>query len=92
MQKSFRLKENDQITPCPKCGNNTHFVLHAERCAEDLCETFVVCQCGYEPTDGSGERYENIWGDMDQHAASVALVCWNEALASKSSTAGSLGS
>lgn len=69
-----------KVNPCPKCGNTTRFTLHAERCAEDLCETFVVCVCGHEPTE-TGERYENVWGDMTREAAAVALDCWNDAIA-----------
>lgn len=81
MKRTLALKPNDKIRPCPKCGNNTRFTLHAERCAEDLCETFVVCKCGYEPTYGIGGRYENVWGEMDNDAAMVALDCWNMAIA-----------
>lgn len=83
VKRNLELKQNDKITKCPECGNNTHFVLHAERCAEDLCETFVVCVCGYDPTGDSGDRYENVWGEMDKEAATVAFDCWNEAIASK---------
>ena len=81
MERKFNLKENTKVTPCPKCGNNTHFTLRADRCAEDLCETFVSCKCGYEATGSGGDRYENVWGEMDNSAALVALDCWNEALA-----------
>ena len=81
MKRNLTLKPNDKITPCPKCGNNTSFTLRAERCAEDCCETFVVCKCGHEPTGESGDRYENVWGECDNAAAQVALSWWNEALA-----------
>lgn len=80
-KRAIQLKPNDRITPCPKCSNNTHFTLRAESCAEDLCETFVVCQCGHEPTGPLGDRYENVWGEMDNDAVMVALDCWNEAIA-----------
>jgi len=80
-ERQIQLKPNTQVTLCPMCGNNTHFTLKAEQCAEDLCETFVVCKCGHEPTSETGDRYENVWGDMDNGAASVALECWNDALA-----------
>ena len=81
MQRKLELKQNTQVTPCPKCGNNTHFTLRAVQFAEDCCETFVVCKCGHEPTGESGNRYENVWGEMDNAAAHVALSCWNDALA-----------
>lgn len=81
MQRKLKLNPNTQVTPCPKCRNNTQFTLRAERCAEDLCETYVVCKCGHEPTGESGDRYENVWGEFDNAAAQVALSCWNDALA-----------
>lgn len=80
MKRNLVLLKNTRVTPC-KCGNNTHFTLHAERCDEDLCETWVVCKCGYDPTTKHpGLRYENIWGAMDNDAATVALDCWNTAI------------
>jgi predicted RNA-binding Zn-ribbon protein involved in translation (DUF1610 family) len=79
MERQIQLKENTKVTPCPKCGNNTRFTLRAERCAEDLCETYVVCKCGHEAT--GGDRYENVWGETDNNAALVALDCWNDAIA-----------
>jgi hypothetical protein len=81
MNRTLVLKPNNKVTPCPKCGNNTHFTLHAVQFAEDCCETFVVCKCGHEPTGESGDRYENVWGEMDNGAAMIALDCWNAALA-----------
>ena len=81
MQRKLTLNPNTQVAPCPKCGNNTQFTLRAERCDEDLCETYVVCKCGHEPAGESGKRYENAWGEMDNGAAMIALDCWNAALA-----------
>lgn len=46
------------------------------------CETFVVCACGFDPTAAyTSHRYENIWGEIDKEAATVALACWNESIA-----------
>ena len=81
MQRKLELKQNTQVTPCPKCGNNTRFTLRAERCADDCCETYVVCACGHEPAGEGGHRYENVWGETDNDAARVALSCWNDAIA-----------
>lgn len=81
--RRIRLKPNKRIKPCPKCGNNTRFTLNAEQCAVDCCEIFVVCQCGYEPTNEIGDRYEDVWGYMDTNAAMVALDCWNYTLATE---------
>lgn len=81
-RRKIQLKANDKVTPCPKCGNNTKFEVVAERCAEDCCDTWVVCVCGYDPTaEGLGDRYENVWGEVDDTAATVALDCWNDAIA-----------
>ena len=82
MKRKIELSQNDKISRCPECGNNTNFTLHAERCAEDSCETFVVCACGFDPTAAyTSHRYENIWGEIDKEAATVALACWNESIA-----------
>lgn len=78
--RRLQLAANDRVRPCPRCENNTAFLLRSERCAEDLCETFVVCSCGFEPTGPMGDRYENVWGEIDNSAALVALDCWNEAI------------
>lgn len=78
MQKKFTLNENTQIEKCPKCGNNTEFVAHAEYCAEDCCEVWVVCKCGYEPTDQLGHRMEDVWGSLDKDTIHDALHVWND--------------
>lgn len=83
--RRIRLSENNTVTRCPKCGQNRVFTLHAVQFSEDCCETFVVCVCGFEATSGSkGDRYENVWGELDEPAARVALSCWNDALAAQS--------
>lgn len=87
-RRSLQLKPNDRISRCPACGNNTQFTLRAERCAEDLCETYVVCECGFEPTGATGDRYENVWGEIDNPAALVALDCWNSAIARRAAQRG----
>lgn len=84
VSRKIQLKSNNRVTPCPKCGNNTMFTVRAERCAEDCCDTWVVCVCGYDPTgEIPGSRYENVWGEVDESAALVAFDCWNDAITSR---------
>ena len=75
------LNKNDQITQCPKCGNNTEFVTHSQQCAEDACEVWVVCKCGYDPTFNNGMfRFEDVWGGTNERKCRIALDCWNDAI------------
>lgn len=81
MKRKMTLNENNIVTPCPKCGNNTSFILINERCAEDLYYIFVECICGFDPTsEDTGWRYEKVIGEGDEDAARVALGCWNDAI------------
>ncbi|MYM92638.1 hypothetical protein [Duganella vulcania] len=74
------LKPNDKIRPCPKCGQNTEFTIHSAQVAEDLCEVWAECKCGHEPD--SGDRFEDVFGGVDDGNVQVALSCWNDAFAS----------
>lgn len=77
--KPFSLKENTQIEKCPKCGNNTEFTAKSEYCAEDCCEVWVVCKCGYDPTAYKiGHKMEDVWGSLDKGNIYAALDIWNE--------------
>ncbi len=80
-KRRFKMNENSIVTPCQKCGNNTEFTGVAEQVCEDGCEVFVVCKCGYEPTQGTGHTYEDVWGGVDDDTLRVALSCWNSAIA-----------
>lgn len=48
--RKVKYKPNEFITPCPKCGNNTEFTVYSDYCAEDCCEIWAVCKCGFDPT------------------------------------------
>lgn len=63
------------VEPCPKCGNTTTFVARAEQVAEDCCDVWVTCVCGYDPTDGTGDRLEDVWGSLDKGTIFAALEC-----------------
>lgn len=81
-QKKFTLNANNQVEKCPKCGNNTEFVAHSNQFAEDCCEVWVVCSCGYEPTAELGHRLEDVWGSLDEDTIRMALQCWNDEIES----------
>ena len=84
MPKTFIAEANDEITPCPKCGNNTEFIAHSTQVAVDSCEVWVVCKCGYDPTEFNGlYQYEDVGGGTDDGNCRVALDCWNDAIAAK---------
>lgn len=79
MKRSIKYKPNDVITPCPKCGNNTVFTVHSEQCAEDYCEIWAVCKCGYCPAENGGDRIEDVWGGCDDaNCYDAVLYTWND--------------
>lgn len=82
MSKMVRLKKNESISKCPKCGNNTRFDAHSVRGGEDFCEIFVVCACGYDPTcETWGHRVESVMGELSRFNIEQALFYgWNAAL------------
>lgn len=78
-KRAFRHKTGDGIEPCPKCANRIAFVGLSQQVAEDLCEVWVTCKCGYAP--GPEHRMEDVWGSLDPETLSCALQnCWNAAL------------
>lgn len=79
-QKKFNLNQNTSIEPCPKCGNNTSFVAHSQQVAEDCCDIWIVCKCGFDPTlENSNYRMEDVWGSLGKEEILCALDCtWNE--------------
>ena len=87
--RRFELRKNATVDACPKCGNNTEFTGHSERCAEDCCEVWVVCKCGFDPTaERPDQRLEDTWGGLDNARLHVALHCWNESLRSNAQLSG----
>lgn len=74
------LKPNNYVTKCPECGNNTEFNAHSSQVAEDLCNVWVECPCGYDPTFDTNLRYEDVWGGIDEGTVRMALECWNDAI------------
>ena len=79
--RKFNLMPNTSVTNCPKCGNNTKFSAHSDQIAEDGCEVWVVCNCGYDPTaDKSIWRPESVMGGLDYGNILGALDCWADAI------------
>lgn len=70
------------ITPCPKCGNRFQFKARTERCAEDCCEVWIECACGYDPTSlKPGHKVEDIYGSLDEGTILLAAQAWSEEIA-----------
>lgn len=77
--RKVTFKPNNEIEKCPKCGNNTEFVVKSNQVCEDGCEIWAVCKCGYDPTEHSyGCRIEDVWGTIDKYSINSAIsVTWN---------------
>lgn len=75
------------IVPCPKCSNNTHFTIHSEQVAEDICDIWAACTCGFAPIIGTtGNAIESIWGTIEERDMLEAVVyTWNDLLKQKPS-------
>lgn len=80
--RKFKLAKGGQVTACPRCGNDIEFIARSEQVAEDCCDTWVECTCGYDPTHGKvGHRYEDVWGGCDTENITMALSVWNDEMA-----------
>ena len=80
--RKVKYKQNEFIKPCPKCGNNTEFTIRSEQCAEDCCDIWAICKCGYDPTaENTMNRVEDVWGGVDDDNCQDAIrFAWNETL------------
>ena len=56
--RGIKLKEPG-AKPCPKCGNRLEFVINSQQVAEDCCEVWAQCVCGFTP---SKEGFEDVMG------------------------------
>lgn len=81
MTRKFSIKSK-VVPPCPECQNDRHFVARSEQVAEDLCEVWVTCHCGFDPTENrTGSRMEDVWGSVDPDNIVAAMAyCWTELL------------
>ena len=79
------LHDNNTVTLCPKCQNNTDFEAIATLCSDDphlIHEIHVQCICGYDPTLrlGCGYRHQNEPGEPEETSVEKALATWNMAI------------
>lgn len=82
--RKVTLNKKSQAEPCPKCSNETVFVIKSQQVAEDSCDIWAECECGYDPTfEKVGSRVEDVWGGVDNENASMAIQNWNELLINK---------
>ena len=68
---------------CPECGNNHRFKAVSCQVSEDCCECYIEClECGFDPTaEDTGNRVEDVWGDVSQEAVPfIFSTCWLELL------------
>jgi hypothetical protein len=80
-QKTVHLRTDLSMRtePCPQCQNREHFTARSSQCAEDACEVWVECACGFDPTAEAGlYRVEDVWGSLDVPNILTALDVWNE--------------
>lgn len=84
MARKIKMKEGSEVNACPKCGNDSEFTVHSSQCAEDCCEVWAVCKCGFDPTSydqlGSNYRLEDVMGGCDDDNCIAAVSCWNDAI------------
>ena len=77
-QRRFITPPNNQITPCPKCGNNREFTARSMQVAEDYCEIWLECSCGFDPTaENTMLRVEDVWGSLDDDNIHFLIAEWN---------------
>lgn len=80
--RKVKFKPGKSIHECPKCGNNIEFTIHSDYCAEDCCEIWAVCKCGFDPTqEDTGYRLEDVWGGVgDDNCINAIEISWNEGI------------
>ena len=86
--RKVKYKPNDFIITCPKCKNNTEFTIRSEQVAEDCCDVWAICKCGYDPTlKNTMNRVEDVWGGVhDDNCQDAICFAWNETLENMEST------
>lgn len=77
--RSVQFRPTANVAPCPKCGNRTVFTIISDQCAEDGCEVWARCKCGHEPD--IDDRFEDVWGGVDDQHVMAAISCWNDSMA-----------
>ena len=77
MKREFKVNNNTRA--CPKCGNLRDFCIISQQVAEDLCELHIECVCGFDPTEDSNNKVEDVWGRVDRDAVTECFLDqWTE--------------
>lgn len=86
MQRQLQMTPKATIEPCPKCSNRVIFTAHSQQFAEDCCEVWLVCQCGFDPTaERHSHRLESVMGGVGDGNVLNAIDVWNDLLTSNES-------
>lgn len=74
MSRRIKLKDGSQVEKCPKCGNNIEFDIHSQQVAEDCCEIWASCVCGFDPTshENMGSNYR-----LEKHRQESIIISAN---------------
>lgn len=75
--RDVQFREDAKIEMCPKCGNKTRFTIVSQQVAEDCCEVFARCACGFD--HGTDHAFEDVWGGCHDDNVRAAISCWNSA-------------
>lgn len=76
--RKITIKPNDNVPKCPKCGNNTAFNCYSDYCAEDCCEIWAECICGFK---ASNDAVEDVWGGVgDANCLDAIRYTWIDPL------------
>jgi hypothetical protein len=87
-QTRFNIKNNGSICACPKCLNDKEFICKSRQVAEDCCEVWVECKCGFDPTFGNGmKRLEDVWGERGRGQIVTCLDIWSDEIKELETTA-----
>lgn len=78
ISRNIKIKENELVPACPKCGNRTEFVVKSQQVMEDGCEIWAECKCGYDATEGDWKsRIEDVWGGVgDNNSLDAIDITW----------------
>lgn len=75
------LKPSSVLKPCQQCGNNTKFFFYSIQMPEARYQLYLVCQCGYDPTEyNNSARGEDVPDDNFEDRLTVAMWYWNRAI------------
>jgi hypothetical protein len=74
-----KITVNKGAEPCPKCKNTKQFTVYSSQVAEDFCEIWAECNCGYRPKGG---EVEDVWGGTSVDNCYDAIAAWNDAILS----------